>query len=375
MEISTLDRLGDFSCGLFFMFQIMGTLLLYLKGRTHRLQRSVFWLMLCLLVISTFEFYVFFIDNFLGSQMRPVTNMLQLMAVPLCLMVIYTVTHERSIPWPWGLANSLPYVLALLAYLLSDSQTFYYGLMFFAAIHTVGILIYGFIAIRQYNKTLLANISADDHYSVNWLRYILILYIGLAVVWTIATLQGSRMAIIIYNLLCVIFFSMLCYFVYRQENMLEALSASADGDDTDNLSDFASDSLENSTEDDYGQTTYPFADRFDTVFSEGKIYLNATLTLNDLARELGTNRTYLSNYINQELHTTFYEYVNQWRVRRAKELLQGTNMLLEEVALQSGFNSMSSFRRYFSAQTGMSPIEYRKRNGVRTDVQKSDKSD
>lgn len=257
----------------------------------------------------------------------------------------------------------MPYVLALLAYLLSDSQTFYYGLMFFAAIHTVGILIYGFIAIRQYNKTLLANISADDRYSVNWLRYILILYIGLAVVWTIATLQGSRMAIIIYNLLCVIFFSMLCYFVYRQENMLETLSASADGDDTDNLSDFASDSLENSTEDDYGQTTYPFADRFDTVFSEGKIYLNATLTLNDLARELGTNRTYLSNYLNQELHTTFYEYVNQWRVRRAKELLQGTNMHLEEVALQSGFNSMSSFRRYFSAQTGMSPIEYRKRNG------------
>ena len=345
------------------MFQIMGTLLLYLKGRTHRLQRSVFWLMLCLLVISTFEFYVFFIDNFLGNQMRPVTNMLQLMAVPLCLMVIYTVTHERSMPWPWGLANSLPYVLALLAYLLSDSQTFYYGLMFFAAIHTVGILIYGFIAIRQYNKTLLANISADNRYSVNWLRYILILYIGLAVVWTIATLQGSRMAIIIYNLLCVIFFSMLCYFVYRQENMLETLSASADGDDTDNLSDFASDSLENSTEDDYGQTTYPFADRFDTVFSEGKIYLNATLTLNDLARELGTNRTYLSNYLNQELHTTFYEYVNQWRVRRAKELLQGTNMHLEEVALQSGFNSMSSFRRYFSAQTGMSPIEYRKRNG------------
>lgn len=362
MEIATIHRLRDFSCGIFFMFQLMCTLLLYLKGRTHRLQRSVFWLMLCLLAISAFEFYVFFIDDFLGNQMRPVTNMLQLMAVPLCLMVIYTVTHERSMPWPWGLANSLPYVFALLAYLPTDSQTVYYGLMLFAAIHTVGILVYGFIAIRQYNKTLLANFSADDRYSVNWLRYILVLCIGLAVVWTIATLQGAWPAIIIYNLLCVIIFSMLCYFVYRQENMLEVLSASADGDDTDNLSDFASDSLENATEDDSCQTAYPFADRFDTVFSKGKIYLNATLTLNDLARELGTNRTYLSNYLNQELHTTFYEYVNQWRVRRAKELLRETDLLLEEVALLSGFNSMSSFRRYFSAHTGMSPLEYRKRN-------------
>jgi AraC-like DNA-binding protein len=360
MDIATLHRLGDFSCGIFFMFQFMGTLLLYLKGRTHRLQRAVFWLMLCLLGISAFEFYVFFIDNFLGAQLRPVTNMLQLMAVPLCLMVIYTVTHDRSMPWPWGLANSLPYVVVLLVYLLTYSQAVYYGLILFAAIHAAGIIVYGFIAIRQYNKTLLANISADSRYSVNWLRYMLFLYIGLAVVWSIATLQGSQAATITYNLLCVIIFSMLCYFVYRQENMLDALSASTDGDDNEQLSDLAPDSVGNEADDDATQQAYHFADRFEMVFNKGKIYLNATLTLNDLARELGTNRTYLPNYLNRELHTTFYEYVNQWRVRRAKELMRETDMLLEEVALQSGFNSMSSFRRYFSAHTGMSPLEYRK---------------
>lgn len=365
MDIATLHRLGDFSCGIFFMFQFMGTLLLYLKGRTHRLQRSVFWLMLCLLGISAFEFYVFFIDNFLGAQLRPVTNMLQLMAVPLCLMVIYTVTHDRSMPWPWGLANSLPYVVVLLVYLLTYSQAVYYGLILFAAIHAAGIIVYGFIAIRQYNKTLLANISADSRYSVNWLRYMLFLYIGLAVIWSIATLQGSQAATITYNLLCVIIFAMLCYFVYRQESMLEALADQPDWDAAVPASGPESDSVSgvsgDSGPDGSAQAAYLFADRFESVFSKGKIYLNATLTLNDLARELGTNRTYLSNYLNRELHTTFYEYVNQWRVRRAKELLRETDMLLEEVALQSGFNSMSSFRRYFSAHTGMSPLEYRKR--------------
>jgi AraC-like DNA-binding protein len=142
--------------------------------------------------------------------------------------------------------------------------------------------------------------------------------------------------------------------------MLDALSASTDGDDNEQLSDLAPDSVGNEADDDATQQAYHFADRFEMVFNKGKIYLNATLTLNDLARELGTNRTYLPNYLNRELHTTFYEYVNQWRVRRAKELMRETDMLLEEVALQSGFNSMSSFRRYFSAHTGMSPLEYRK---------------
>ena len=159
--------------------------------------------------------------------------------------------------------------------------------------------------------------------------------------------------------MCVVIFALLYYFVYRQENMVEALATSNTEDaarmPTNSPEDNSADSAESNS-----QPNYLFADRLESVFSKGKIYLNATLTLNDLARELGTNRTYLSNYLNQQLHTTFYEYVNQWRVRRAKELLRANSLPLEDIALQSGFNSMSSFRRYFIAHTGMSPLEYRK---------------
>lgn len=70
-------RLRDFSCGLFFMLQVSGTIVMYIKGRKHKLQRSAFYFMFYLLLISVFEFYVFFIDNILGSQERPVTDMLQ----------------------------------------------------------------------------------------------------------------------------------------------------------------------------------------------------------------------------------------------------------------------------------------------------------
>ena len=92
---------------------------------------------------------------------------------------------------------------------------------------------------------------------------------------------------------------------------------------------------------------YHFAQHLEKVFVEDEIFLNPTLNINDLAQALHTNRTYISNYLNQQLDTSFYEYVNGWRVDKAKQLLTNTELTLEEITMQSGFNSLSSFRRYF----------------------------
>ena len=59
---------------------------------------------------------------------------------------------------------------------------------------------------------------------------------------------------------------------------------------------------------------YHFAQHLEKVFVEDEIFLNPTLNINDLAQALHTNRTYISNYLNQQLDTSFYEYVNGWRV-------------------------------------------------------------
>lgn len=106
-------RLRDFSCGLFFMLQVSGTIVMYIKGRKHKLQRSAFYFMFYLLLISVFEFYVFFIDNILGSQERPVTDMLQTTAVPLALFLLYRLTHPYNMRFVAAACNVAPYVLAI----------------------------------------------------------------------------------------------------------------------------------------------------------------------------------------------------------------------------------------------------------------------
>ncbi len=107
---------------------------------------------------------------------------------------------------------------------------------------------------------------------------------------------------------------------------------------------------------------YHFAERLGELMSEEKIYLNPKLTLSELALRVGTNRTYLSNYINQVLHLTFFDYVNSLRLDFANDLLLNTNFTLEVIAEKSGFNSLSTFRRCFMQRHDCSPSAYRKVN-------------
>lgn len=218
-----------------------------------------------------------------------------------------------------------------------------------ALCHSLSIIAYGFIAVKNFNKRLAANFSSDDNLSLRWMWLFLLLYVALGITWFVATRSSSEITAAIYNVMCSIILGLLCYFVYRQEDMLEVLGANknlgqAEGNDVPT----------------YKSPNYNFADNVEKVFSEHHIYLDPSLNINGLARELGTNRTYISNFLNQQMHTTFYEYVNHWRVKRAKELLEESDLPLEQIAEKSGFNSLSSFRRYFTKAVGMTPSKYRK---------------
>ncbi len=98
---------------------------------------------------------------------------------------------------------------------------------------------------------------------------------------------------------------------------------------------------------------------------EKELFLNAKLSLNDLATEMGTNRSYLSNCLNNELGVTFYDFINSFRLERAKALLGDATFegSIEETALLSGFNSVSTFRRSFQKKYGCTPSQYRRQRG------------
>lgn len=91
-----------------------------------------------------------------------------------------------------------------------------------------------------------------------------------------------------------------------------------------------------------------------------KSYLNHQLKLSDVAAATGSNRTAVSNCINQQRGCTFSQFINDYRISHAKQLMSSQpNIKISEVWMASGFNTESSFFRAFKAVTGMTPAEWR----------------
>ena len=103
------------------------------------------------------------------------------------------------------------------------------------------------------------------------------------------------------------------------------------------------------------------ARQLNELMESKQLYLNPDLTVAALSTELGTNRTYVSNLINQFLRTTFSAYVNAYRVKHAKNLLLETDDTIEDIFQTSGFQSRTTFWRAFAQEVGCTPKEFRRK--------------
>ena len=94
-----------------------------------------------------------------------------------------------------------------------------------------------------------------------------------------------------------------------------------------------------------------------------QLYLKPNLTIEEFAKQVGIHYREVSSIINKEFNTNFFEFVNEYRVKKAKSLLQdpaNAERTILEILLESGFNSKSSFHRFFKRYTGMSAADFRK---------------
>lgn len=84
------------------------------------------------------------------------------------------------------------------------------------------------------------------------------------------------------------------------------------------------------------------------------------LTCEEIAATVFLNPIYLTRIFKRETGVGVSEYLQQERVRIAKELLAGTNMPVNIVAAKVGYSNFSHFSRMFRKHCGMSPIDFRK---------------
>lgn len=94
-----------------------------------------------------------------------------------------------------------------------------------------------------------------------------------------------------------------------------------------------------------------------------KPFLNADLTLPDLAGLLGIPAHHLSQIINSEYDRNFYDFINGYRLQEAARLLKDqsySDKYITQIMYDSGFNSKSVFNTLFKKEFGQTPSAFRK---------------
>lgn len=94
-----------------------------------------------------------------------------------------------------------------------------------------------------------------------------------------------------------------------------------------------------------------------------KPYLDSSLTIKKLAQEMNMSMRDLSVLINQDLQQHFFDFINEYRIKNAMEILKNPSknkLTILEILYEVGFNSKSSFNTAFKKHVNLTPTQFRK---------------
>lgn len=104
-------------------------------------------------------------------------------------------------------------------------------------------------------------------------------------------------------------------------------------------------------------------DAFKALIMVERIYLETTISVEDVATRLHSNRTYVSCLVSKEYGMNFRDYIGTLRVEHAQKFMKANpEATQEEVAQASGFTSASTFNKKFRQVVGISPRQWQVNN-------------
>lgn len=119
----------------------------------------------------------------------------------------------------------------------------------------------------------------------------------------------------------------------------------------------------------YKNIEYPISDieikqiqiKIENVMDEKKVFLDAHLSLDRFAKQIGIPKDKVDFFITNILNSNYEDWLASYRIKYAISLLHTNkgDLKLEYLANLSGFNSRTAFNKYFKYYVGESPSNYR----------------
>ena len=375
----------------------------------HRSRLKIYVSLLMLTIVAQYVKDLIFIGNtYYSSRLEEqYASSIDLLTLPMYAIVLVEACRPLWMNWSRAFCFYIPFVVLMVAFWVHPVPLAYYAMHFAAILCAVFILLWALRELPRFERALKEEYSYAEYINLHWLRGVILLFFCLLMLWVYDSMASGVRYDNLFLFNSLVMWIAACFCFYRQSVVINAVKSyfvapSEDNAETnldaaendldkamahleaaeadlnaphahtqpENVAEtvaepqpVAEQPVEPEPEELKLQQEAAFAERMYLLFEKEHVYLNPRLRLSELAMLLGTNRTYLSQYFNQNCESTFYDFVNDYRIHHAKLLLHSTDDTLETIAMNSGFNSLSTFRRAFVQREGMSPIEFRASNG------------
>ncbi len=375
----------------------------------HCSRLKIYVSVLMLTIVAQYVKDLIFIGNtYYSSRLEEqYASSIDLLTLPMYAIVLVEACRPLWMNWSRAFCFYIPFVVLMVTFWAHPVPLAYYAMHFAAILCAVFILLWALRELPRFERALKEEYSYAEYINLHWLRGVILLFFCLLMLWVYDSMASGVRYDNIFLFNSLVMWIAACFCFYRQSVVINAVksyfvepsedNAETNLDAAENDLDKAMAHLEAAEADQNAphahmqpenvaetvpepqpvaeqpvepepeelklQQEAAFAERMYLLFEKEHVYLNPRLRLSELAMLLGTNRTYLSQYFNQNCESTFYDFVNDYRIHHAKLLLHSTDDTLETIAMNSGFNSLSTFRRAFVQREGMSPIEFRASNG------------
>ncbi len=375
----------------------------------HCSRLKIYVSLLMLTIVAQYVKDLIFIGNtYYSSRLEEqYASSIDLLTLPMYAIVLVEACRPLWMNWSRAFCFYIPFVVLMVTFWVHPVPLAYYAMHVVALFCAACIALWALRELPRFERALKEEYSYAEYINLHWLRGVILLFFCLLMLWVYDSMASGVRYDNIFLFNSLVMWIAACFCFYRQSVVINAVKSyfvapSEDNAET-NLSAAENDldkAMAHLEAAEYDQNaphahTQPesvaetvaepqpvaeqpvepepeelklqqeaaFAERMYLLFEKEHVYLNPRLRLSELAMLLGTNRTYLSQYFNQNCESTFYDFVNDYRIHHAKLLLHSTDDTLETIAMNSGFNSLSTFRRAFVQREGMSPIEFRASNG------------
>ena len=375
----------------------------------HCSRLKIYVSLLMLTIVAQYVKDLIFIGNtYYSSRLEEqYASSIDLLTLPMYAIVLVEACRPLWMNWSRAFCFYIPFVVLMVAFWVHPVPLAYYAMHFAAILCAVLIALWALRELPRFERALKEEYSYAEYINLHWLRGVILLFFCLLMLWVYDSMASGVRYDNIFLFNSLVMWIAACFCFYRQSVVINAVKSyfvEPSEDNAETNLDAAENDLDKATahleaaEADLNaphahtqpesiaetvaepqpvaeqpvepepeelklQQEAAFAERMYLLFEKEHVYLNPRLRLSELATLLGTNRTYLSQYFNQNCESTFYDFVNDYRIHHAKLLLHSTDDTLETIAMNSGFNSLSTFRRAFVQREGMSPIEFRASNG------------